>query len=144
MAEKELGQGTGSIARAAELTRTFTLNLSHSHRDPSPRRHSGSAYSMQQGRRRREDTISAERGWEAAEGSLPRKASATMGTWGQELLLCCAAKHRPTSSWGLGPKPTRPDHTMEEHRSQASTLPHLWVLALPKCQSFPSFCAEKN
>lgn len=143
MAEKELGQGTGSIARAAELTRTFTLNLSHSHRDPSPRRHSGSAYSMQQGRRRK-DTISVERGWEAAEGSLPRKASATTGAWGQELPLWCAAKHRPTSSWGLGPKPTRPDHTMEGHRSQASPLPHLWAPAFPRCQSFPSLCVGKN
>lgn len=31
------------------LTVTFTLNLSHCHRDPCPRRHSGSAHGGRQG-----------------------------------------------------------------------------------------------
>lgn len=76
--------------RVTELTMTFTLNLSHPHRDLCSRRHSGLAHSMQQGRRR-EGTVSA--GWEGAAAgeacpqrpSLPT-AAASVGAWGQEPL----------------------------------------------------------
>lgn len=85
-------------ARVTELTMTFTLNLNHPHRDPSPRRHSGSARSMRQGRRR-EGTVSA--GWDGVAAGEPThrgrfpKVVASMGARGQERPLPSAQADQP-------------------------------------------------
>lgn len=136
--------GEWSVSRVTELTMTFTLNLSHPHRDPSPRRRSGSARSMRQGRRR-EGTVSAGWGRGAAGGSPPREAASTQGggTWGQELPWCHVVTHTrtcPTSGVVLGPEPTGPDGPWRK----TNTWPFSLGLALPKFQSLPSLFSVKN
>lgn len=110
---------------------TFTLNLSHSLRDPCPRRHSGSAPAGGREEKKR-GTVSVGRGGRQQREAHPDRpglhgtAESTALRDGPKVVLCgeLQASLVQITLWGEARRP--------------------WAPALPKFQSFPSLCVVKN